>query len=506
MYRPFAMFIVSVLLSMLIVPTVNILSADNAKYGKLLHPEVLYNLDFLTGYLSEPLTALGVSINSSEVVIGKQGWLFLGDNYVETITDSRRPASLADAEFGQNVKAAIKSWEAFLSKRGVEVFKILIGPNKETIYQEFLPNWMLPPDPTVLDIFLSNAGLSIIDVRSEMREAKSKFIDPLYFRTDTHWNLLGAGVAFREFAAQVAVEAPELVWPNASAFFQISSHPRNGGDLARFLNRSNLTSEVEPSVGILEAPLQIKQSNWDTGEVLYEGQIQSFDMSFRPILVHSPSALNNKRVLWLRDSFGNALSPYMAATFTDIVHLHWSEGMQPNKLQDLVERWSPNFVFITVVEREARNHIFTELPPIVALDTSHSFVRHFQTLLNSTNSMTLGSSSTTFAVTGVDPFFVYSVPQDSNTETVKFVQIDLTCLDGSASVPVQFFWTTRNDPAFDEERSVKLVHRASHPYFLIDSLGLSGALHDLAQIRIDIDPQGVCYQVRMAPPNFGSAD
>ena len=70
------------------------------------------------------------------------------------------------------------------------------------------------------------------------------------------------------------------------------------------------------------------------------------------------------RVLWLRDSFGAALEPWMAATFSDTLQMHWREALQsPDVLAALVEQWKPDYVFVTVVERDARVVAFTRGPP-----------------------------------------------------------------------------------------------------------------------------------------------
>ena len=38
-------------------------------------------------------------------------------------------------------------------------------------------------------------------------------------------------------------------------------------------------------------------------------------------------------------------------------------GLKPGRLASLVERWKPDYVFITVVEREERHKLFAAMPP-----------------------------------------------------------------------------------------------------------------------------------------------
>jgi hypothetical protein len=79
-------------------------------------------------------------------------------------------------------------------------------------------------------------------------------------------------------------------------------------------------------------------------------------------LVKSKNALNHKRVLWLRDSFGTAMEPYMAATFSETLQIHY-KWVTPEMFARLVNSYKPDYVFITVVERAARKPWFTNLPP-----------------------------------------------------------------------------------------------------------------------------------------------
>lgn len=81
--------------------------------------------------------------------------------------------------------------------------------------------------------------------------------------------------------------------------------------------------------------------------------------------VTSVQALNMKKVLWLRDSFGEALNPFMAVTFQETIQLHWIDALSNGGrlLVDLVERWQPDYVFVTVVERDALSASFSTLPP-----------------------------------------------------------------------------------------------------------------------------------------------
>ena len=109
-----------------------------------------------------------------------------------------------------------------------------------------------------------------------------------------------------------------------------------------------------------DLPLSITQIDFESGKIISTGPNVAINSSTKPLLVKSSGALNNKKVLWLRDSFGNSLSPLMAATFSDVMQLHWSEALKPGgSFARLVQDWQPDYVFVTVVERNARAAVFT---------------------------------------------------------------------------------------------------------------------------------------------------
>lgn len=351
MSRRVVIFILGVLAGLLVVPAANLFLTPAGKAVDWNDREALLKIDFLKGAIAGWVSPYGISIAPGQVVIGRNRWLFLGDDYESTVTVDRRTATPADAALGRKVEAATAAWEAYLAERGVRSYKIIVGPNKGTIYPEHLPDWMRGQPPRVFDAFLTAAGPAYVDVRQDLLDAKDDFAGPLYYRSDTHWNLLGAGVAFRRFAAEVATDAPDIVWPDAALFTQVGSSARTGGDMTAFLHRMATTREIEPRVALQDGAVQTRRTDWKTGELLFEGPNAQVPMSYDPVLVHAQGALNQARVLWLRDSFGIALSPYMAATFSDVLQVHWATGLAPGALADLVARWQPDHVFVTTVAR-----------------------------------------------------------------------------------------------------------------------------------------------------------
>ncbi|MFS2032469.1 alginate O-acetyltransferase AlgX-related protein [Polaromonas sp. CT11-55] len=360
------MVFLSFFVSLLIIPVINILSVPDLaslKWSKAF----FYNMDFAVNRISRLLYPYGISVSPKQVIIGRDGWLYLGDKEGQTLTVDRSPPTEADRALGEKIGSAAQAWDAYLSGKGVKLFRIMVGPNKGSIYPDQLPVWARPPSPNVADTLFAGTGeLRYIDLRKPLLVAKALQLEALYYKADTHWNRLGAGIAFRAFGRQVAEAAPELRWPPETAYEIIRVEPRAGGDLANFLRIRDLP-DVEPVVRVSDLSVQTTQFYLHTKTSIRPGGNPVVGALAEPILVTSEGALNYKKVLWLRDSFGIAMSPFMAATFSDVLQISWHDVKTPEKFAQLIDEFKPEYVFVTVVERDSREKFFITLPPAISV-------------------------------------------------------------------------------------------------------------------------------------------
>ena len=364
MKRKTLIFIGTVFLTILIVPLITIISAPNLDAIKWKEKTFLYNMDFASKWTARTLYFLGISLDPNQMIIGRDGWLYLGDRHEKTLTVDRRIPTEEDILLGHRIGASIKAWDFFLAGKGVKAFVIMIGPNKGTIYPEYMPTWARSATPNTIEILTNESDpLNLIYLKSTLLTAKLNQSDSLYYKTDTHWNYFGAGIAFQMFAQEMHKLAPELRWPSADVYQIKNFAPRGGGDLANFLRlRENLT-DFEPIINAQTLPLKTIHYDFNTGQAIYEGANIPIGTPNKPLLVRTEGALNNKKVLWLRDSFGSAMSQLMALTFSDVLEVH-NDMKLDARFAQLVEDWKPDYVFVTVVERTFKAVPFTSDPPL----------------------------------------------------------------------------------------------------------------------------------------------
>lgn len=351
-----------------VVPVINFKLGTKQEGYKWWSRTVLFSFDFTLPCLSRFFYPHGISINPNQVIIGKNDWLYLGDQYEKTLTVTRRGTTVEDTEIARKIGFATKAWEQWLKLQGISQYRVMLGPDKGTIYPEFLPDWMQPGADSATNTLMANVSQGLyIDTRPALSAASSQFSEPLYYKTDTHWNALGAWVAFRAFSIELARSEAGLRRLSEQQVRVSKVNDRQGGDLAYFLRLKEELRDSEVVIEIIgQRPIETEQYDFETGHLMLSGGNPKIDAPLRPLLVKSKYALNQKRVLWLRDSFGTALAPFMAATFTETLQLHFDKATTASFAQ-LVDTYKPDYVFITVVERCARGKWFENLPPKISL-------------------------------------------------------------------------------------------------------------------------------------------
>lgn len=367
-------FLQIVIFSLLVVPAINFFSSSNPSKVKW-KQKTLYNMDFALPPLTDLLYPFGISTSPGRVLIGHDGWLFLGNEFEHIIADGRRsstPKAIAD---GERIGSAAEAWHTWLRGNGVKLYQLMIAPNKESIYPELMPFWARPLPPTATDALMAGTDSTrYLDLRAALKQAKATQPEALYFKTDTHWNNLGAGIAFRAFAQELAGTTPELRWPEDSAYEVIGMGSIAGTDLIRilWLKQAVISPKQDvvnpsPILGIEKIPVETTQYEFDSKGVTARKTIRTGgnpEVTTLPVLVVSNGALNAKKVLWLRDSFGQAMSPFMAATFREVLQVHVNDAFKSaERFAELVQAWRPEYVFVTVAERSARLDLFTTFPP-----------------------------------------------------------------------------------------------------------------------------------------------
>jgi hypothetical protein len=177
------------------------------------------------------------------VIIGRDKWLFLnGDGTIEQATGRllREPAIGKFADRAADLQQRLRAKNAR--------FLVAIPPNGSTINRSRLPAWAAAkPAVSEYDLMmkaLAARGVAAVDLRPPLLAANS--IHPTYRRTDTHWNRLGALVAW-DAVVEALGEGGWAIDPDR-VLRGFKTVP--GGDLARLLAVSDDITDEDADIDL----------------------------------------------------------------------------------------------------------------------------------------------------------------------------------------------------------------------------------------------------------------
>jgi len=277
------------------------------------------------------------------VMIARDGWLFfLGEDGQALDRHYRGTRPFADAEVDAVVRE-FKRRQAWLAARGIP-YVVTIVPDKFTLYPEPLPWWVTRTARTPLDrlgeALRADGEVRFVDLRPPLRAAKSR--DLLYYKTDSHWNLLGALVAYDAIMDAVVAALPPALRPDpvySPRRPQVRADERYTGDLSNMLGLPRLYREddVAPLGRMLgeTAPERCAKQVYVTPGPFRVGFRERYECPGR-----------KARLLMLRDSMAIPLVPLIAENFA--VSLFVTDRLLDPKD---VEEIRPDVVVEEMVER-----------------------------------------------------------------------------------------------------------------------------------------------------------
>jgi hypothetical protein len=250
---------------------------------------------------------------SSDVVVGRDGWLFYAGDGGEEDYASAVPFTKADLEQWRRTLQHTYDW---LKARGIP-YVFVIAPDKYVIYPEYLPSSMHRVGPEsrtdqLVRYLARTTDVPVLDLRPSLLAAKP--VERLYHLTDTHWNGRGAYVAYA--AILRALHQQSLAPLPRTAFVARAAHTP-GMDLSAMMGLTATMSEND---------LQLRREGPRPWRVLEPVPHDALYMDGRLVTVHDNASL--PRAVIFRDSFGSALVPLLAEHFSRALHL-WQYNFDP---------------------------------------------------------------------------------------------------------------------------------------------------------------------------------
>lgn len=262
-------------------------------------------------------TKLLATSPASDVVYGKNDWLY----YEKTLQDYQNMTTLTEDQARQAAQT-VADMQAYCEARGA-AFLFTIAPNKNSVYPHNMPARYLQSDMgnnySRVTKHFAELGVHYADLMTFLREQD----ETLYLKDDSHWNNRGAALAHDFLMEQL--NRPYTLF-GAREYRTSDTH------------RGDLYAMLYPAGTALEAQQQYDFTfTYDTPPRNEED-----------ILMKTTSKSGTGHLLLCRDSFGNALHPFLAEDFATATITR----AMPYPLTDVQEG---DTVIIEIVERNLGN-------------------------------------------------------------------------------------------------------------------------------------------------------
>ena len=267
---------------------------------------------------------------------GKNDWLFLGNSHNDTVAKLKLATTPNEQKLNEVKESFFKVSEAG-AKFGIKTY-LIVGPNKSSIYPEYLPEGLTASDVKYSSFFLNKLreipSLTVYDPTNDLLAAKNKE-GILYWKTDTHWNNKGAFLTFAGFAGLLDLQPPRVT------FKQSTTH---SGDLIGISKLKNFPL----------SPLDNWDVVWEEKPVWTEQDIPNEKKTTfgSATLVSNVKPLSNQHVWVVGDSFAGSLRQYFNASFLKVRYVgHWGQKLKILPDEIVKADVKPDFIVIVRVER-----------------------------------------------------------------------------------------------------------------------------------------------------------
>ena len=283
-----------------------------------------------------------VSPHPDKTIIGRDGWLFKTGIELEILS--------GDKDFSpETLDSFSNEWNrriTYLKERDIPVFWI-IAPMKHHVYTEHLPFNLRLSKTNRIDALIAHLKPDypdlIINPLPVLKENKDK--DNLYFKLDNHWNEHAGYLTTQllleklkaEFPNKDIIDIPAFNWEGEVIHNGIHYHVMGIDELNEYAEYSAINN-----------PQSRLAENFGFKPVEGFPYPESYERHFV-----NDSLKNGLRVLFIRDSFGEAVIPFTREVFKESLYIFDSWQFKLN--EEIIEHFKPDVVIFLGLETNPEN-------------------------------------------------------------------------------------------------------------------------------------------------------
>ena len=281
---------------------------------------------------------------SSQVLVGKDGFLF----FEETLDDYLNLSQLGENDLIRFNRTMQMQSDA-MAELGI-ASHFMVVPNKASIYGEMMPAHLKPIGETNLldQLRKMDLAMDFIDVKDALIQAKEATGSTIYHARDSHWNAVGAAIGYEFMMAELGQTSLDLL-------SQTPVRSRDWlGDLSLMLYPDKSDDDFQYTYDLPKA-------------FTFTRAVRTFeDVEFE-----SMNPTKEGHLLLFRDSFANALVPYLSDSFARVNY----SRVFPYDYRD-VKSMDVDTLVIEIAERNL-NRLLQVTPVLISEPHAISTIAHY---------------------------------------------------------------------------------------------------------------------------------
>lgn len=268
-------------------------------------------------------------LNNPRVIVGQSNWLYLNENNIPYYLGKNKIAT--DSDMKKHIESYVRLND--MCKKVGKEFVILICPEKEEIYPEYMPTMEIEDSTEVpIDVreyIRKHTDIKYIYPKEELLKYKKNYL--VYKKYDSHWNAVGGYIAANELKKALGLDVIPL------RDLKLKKEPALEADLAYYGNTS-----------VDSLPMTFKYVFTDYKMNHYPERI----FVKNPVTMDSYTTHCNqgfdKKVFVIGDSFRESLQEFLIKDFKELYYNTFTNATE-DFIKEEVKR--ADVIVITLVER-----------------------------------------------------------------------------------------------------------------------------------------------------------
>ena len=265
-------------------------------------------------YYSNLMYYIFDTTSNKNIIKGKSGWLYYDRKTDGECIENYKGFSLYDDDTLKKILNNLIETRDYLKKTLGAEFILYIAPNKDRIYEEYLPDYIgtkaeVYKTKQLYNYLKENSDIIIVYPYQELIDSKSIIYDNLYYKTDSHWNFVGSYIGAKELLKTIGITLPTI-----------------DGNIVKSVKK-------ESRIGDLVGPIGMEQ---ELNDIDCEYYVEGFNdnnvksCNHEGLIEYQSEAGNNIDMYIIKDSFGSYMSKYLGSQ----VHHLWERYTDSFKILD----------------------------------------------------------------------------------------------------------------------------------------------------------------------------